>query len=135
MRIYTKVVADLFHHGHVALLRSARELGSHLTVCVVPDERVALLKRRPIMTTEERARVVAACRYVDEVITDGPRVITLSFMAARDFAIYAFGASDEAEYQRKREDCAELPDGMIRRLPYTDGVSTTEILSRVWEAQ
>jgi cytidyltransferase-like protein len=131
MRIYTKLVADLFHHGHVSLLRAARELGTHLTVCVVPDERVALLKRPPIMSTSERAMVVAACRYVDAVITDGPRVITLAFMRDNDFALYAFGAKDDAEYDRKRADCAELPEAMLRRLPYTSGVSTTLIRQRV----
>ena len=131
MRIYTKVVADLFHHGHVSLLRTARELGTHLTVCVVPDERVALAKRRPIMTTGERAAVVAACRYVDAVITDGPRVITLAFMRDNDFSVYAFGARDEAEYAVKLADCAELPETMLRRLPYTSGVSSTEIRRRV----
>jgi cytidyltransferase-like protein len=131
VRIYTKVVADLFHFGHVASLRAARELGTHLTVCVVPDERVALLKRRPIMTTEERVQVVAACRYVDAVITDGPRVTTLAFMRSNDFALYAFGAKDEAEYLQKRQDCAELPEAMLRRLPYARGVSSTEIRRRV----
>lgn len=134
MRVYTKVVADLFHHGHVSLLRAARELGTHLTVCVVPDERVALLKRRPIMTTSERAAVVAACRYVDAVITDGPRAVTLAFMRDNDFGLYAFAAKDEAEYRQKRADCAELPEAMLHRLPYTGGVSTTEIRRRVLES-
>ena len=134
MRIYTKVVADLFHHGHVALLRAARELGAHLTVCVVPDERVAVLKQhRPIMRTDERALVVGACRYVDAVITDGPRQTTLAFMRAHDFAIYAFGGKDDAELQQKRDDCTELPESMIHRLPYTGGVSTSDILRRVLE--
>ena len=131
MRIYTKVVADLFHFGHVELLRAARELGTHLTVCVVPDERVALLKHRPIMNTQERASVVAACRHVDAVITSGPRVTTLAFMHEGGFALYAFGARDEAEYLQKRRDCAELPEAMLRRLPYTGGISTTEIRRRV----
>ena len=52
-------------------------------------------------------------------------------MQAHDFAIYAFGGKDDAELRQKRDDCAELPESMIRRLPYTGGVSTSDILRRV----
>lgn len=131
MRIYTKMVGDLFHAGHAAFLREARALGSHLTVCVVPDERVAAAKRAPVMSTAERAAVVAACRHVDAVITDGPREITRAFMAERGFDLYAFGARDDAELRVKLADCADLPERMRVRVPYTDGISTTELIQRV----
>ena len=133
MRVYAKVVADLLHPGHIAFFRAARALGTHLTVGVVPDERVARVKRRPIMTTEERAAIVAGCRHVDAVITDGPRAITLAFMRERGFGLYAFGARDEAERQVRLCDCAELPADMVVQLPYTDGISTTELIRRVVE--
>ncbi len=131
MRVYTKMVGDLFHAGHAAFLREARSLGSHLTVCVVPDERVAAVKRRPIMNTEERVAVVAACRYVDTVITDGPKEITRSFMNAGGFDLYAYGAHDEAELATKLADCADLPQQMRVRLPYTTGISTSNLIERV----
>lgn len=130
-RIYAKVVADLFHHGHVEFFRAARALGSHLTVCVVPDERVALAKRRPVMSTAERVAVVAACRYVDAVISDGPKVISLAFMRQGGFDLYAFGAVDDEELRVKLDDCRELPAGMAVRLPYLHGISTTEIIRRL----
>lgn len=131
--IYTKVVADLMHPGHVEFFRQARSLGDSLTVNVVPDERVALAKRRPILSTAERAKMVAACRYVDRVITDGPKVITLEFMQANQFHIYAFGAANGDELRGKLADCVDLPDSMRIRLPYTDGVSTTQLINRILE--
>jgi cytidyltransferase-like protein len=130
-RIYAKVVADLFHPGHVAFFRAARALGDHLTVCVVPDERVALAKRAPVMNTAERSCMVAACRFVDQVINDGPREITLSFMQERGFDIYAVGAIDDAEWQVKLRDCATLPPSMVVRLPYLPGISTSVIIARL----
>jgi len=129
--IYAKVVADLMHPGHVEFFRKARALGDRLTVNVVPDSRVVLAKRRPVMSTDERVELVRACRYVDEVIIDGPKVITRAFMKAGGFHIYAFGANGDDELRGKLADCADLPGEMIARIEYTAGISTTEIIGRV----
>lgn len=129
--IYAKVVADLMHPGHVEFFRKARALGDRLTVNVVPDSRVVLAKRRPVMSTDERVELVRACRYVDEVIIDGPKVITRAFMNAGGFHVYAFGANGDDELRAKLADCAELPAEMIARIEYTAGISTTEIIGRV----
>lgn len=133
MRLYTKLVGDLFHLGHVRFFKAAKKLGSHLTVCVVPDKRVMKMKRKPILNTQERMELIASCRYVDEVIENGPKEITLEFMKSHRFDLYVFGAKDETEYQQKLVDCRHLPSSMVKRLPYTAGISTTEILQRVYE--
>ncbi len=130
-KVYTKVVADLMHPGHVEFFRAARALGDSLTVNVVPDERVVLAKRHPIMTTQERCKMVAACRYVDEVTTDGPKMITRSFMQKNGFHLYAFSASSPGELSGKLADCVDLPDTMKAILPYTSSISTTLLLARI----
>ena len=131
--IYTKVVADLFHAGHVRFLKEARALGDRLIVHVVSDERVALAKRRPIMTQGERLAVVGSCRHVDSAVSEGPRVITLDFMVENGYAIYAYATSDANEAEGKRRDCPDLPDPMVRVLKYTEGISTTALLERIHE--
>ena len=131
MRIYAKIVGDLMHLGHVRFFQAAQSLGSHLTVCIVPDERAARWKRPPIMTTAERMEVVASCRYVDAVICDGPKATTLAFMRERGFQIYAFGAKDDAELREKLADCPDLPEDMRRRIGYTHGISSSDIISRI----
>ena len=50
VRVYVDMVGDLFHAGHVALLREARSHGDRLVVGVLSDETAASYKRRPIMT-------------------------------------------------------------------------------------
>jgi len=129
--IYSKVVGDLFHIGHVRFLREAKALGDRLIVQVVSDERVAVYKRVPFMSQHERAEVVASCVYVDEVHLEGPKTITLDFMDRNGFEIYAYGYSSERESLVKRQDCIELPDQRIRIIPYTPGISTTDIIDRV----
>jgi cytidyltransferase-like protein len=131
--IYTKVVADLFHAGHVNFFRQARELGDRLVVQVVGDARVAAAKRAPLMTQAERLAVVAGCRWVDEAQLDGPRIITRAFMDKNNYAIYAYAAVDEAEAISKRRDCADLPDDRVRVLRYTADISSTLIYQRLRE--
>lgn len=129
--IYTKVVADLFHHGHVSFFRSARALGDRLVVHVVNDDRVSAAKRKPVLTQKERIAIVAACRYVDAVVSDGPKIITKQFLESNGYHIYAFSYSDEKELAVKMSDCSDVPANMLGILKYTDGISTTEIIRRI----
>ncbi len=131
-RVYTRMVADLFHEGHVNFLRAARALGTHLTVCVVSDERVVENKGKlPVMTQAERAAVVAACKHVDAVMTETPGSVTPEYMQQHGFDIYTFACASEQERQDKLKLCASLPEKMIRELPYTSGISTSDLVVRI----
>ena len=133
-RIYTRMVADLFHQGHVNFLRAARSLGTHLTVCVVSDERVLDNKGKPpVMTQSERVAVVSACKYVDAVITESPVNATLAFMQQHDFDLYTFACGSEQERKEKYKQCANIPPEMVREIEYTAGISTSELVTRVLE--
>jgi len=93
-RIYTRLVGDLFHQGHINFLRVARVLGTHLTVYIVSDDRIRQHKgKHPIMMQAERVAIVSACKYVDCVITDSPVKATLKFMQHNDFCIYTFACA------------------------------------------
>lgn len=66
---YVAGAFDMFHIGHLNLLRRAKERCDHLVAGVISDERVYELKNRmPIIPCHERMQVVKGCRYVDEVI-------------------------------------------------------------------
>lgn len=131
--IYTKMVADLFHVGHVHFLMQARSLGDRLVVHVVSDERVAAYKRPPIMTQAERAAVLGACKFVDEVRLEGPKEITAHFMKTNEFNIYVYGYSDLKEAEIKQRDCIDLEESNISIIPYLSGISTTELIKRIKE--
>ena len=61
---------DLFHPGHVQLLKRARELGTRLVVGLSTDEFNALKGKKSVMSFEDRKAVLEACRYVDEVFAE-----------------------------------------------------------------
>lgn len=64
--VYVIGVFDLYHKGHVELLRRAKALGDKLVVAINSDEMAVQYKRRPFLCEEDRLAVVEACKYVDE---------------------------------------------------------------------
>eukprot|EP00866_Antonospora_locustae_P002365 jgi/Antlo1/2365/198 len=71
---------DLFHAGHVSLLKHASTIGSHVTVGLYTDENAKKIHGEyPILSFLERKLVLLSCRYVDEVI-EAPEVITPDFL-------------------------------------------------------
>ena len=129
-RVYVDMCGDLFHAGHVNLLRRARALGDELIAGVMNDVDMAAYKRPPIMTMDERIAVIAACRYVDHVIADAPTCPGPDFLDRHDISIVVHG-SDYTQAQ------IETYYGAIRRthnlmiLPYTPGISTSAIIGRI----
>ena len=68
---YVPGVYDLFHIGHVNVLRNAREFCDHLIAGVVSDELAMRNKGiRPVVPLEERLEIVGSIRYVDEAVTE-----------------------------------------------------------------
>lgn len=62
---YTTGVFDLFHIGHVRVLRNAKSMCDRLIVGVTNDELVSYKNKRPVIPFEERLEIVQSCKFVD----------------------------------------------------------------------
>lgn len=124
------MVADLFHFGHVNFLKQAKSHGDFLLVGVHADEAVTVYKRRPIMTMEERVASVEGCRYVDEVAPNAPITIERDWIEKHNIDLIMHGDDFSPELEAL---CYKTPIemGIYRRIAYTPGISTTEIISRI----
>jgi cytidyltransferase-like protein len=127
------MVADLFHYGHVEFLRQARALGDYLLVGVHADDLVAAHKRNPILNMQERVACVAGCRYVDEVLPNAPWVTGRDWIEKHDIHLVVHGG-DYSQEDLQSTHAVPISMGILRTVPYTPGISTTEIIRRCQEA-
>lgn len=134
MRIgYADMVADLFHWGHVNYLRQCKEHCDYLIVGILQDSDIVRFKGPPIMTTEERAKVVEAIKYVDEV-----QIIPFGYYRnekmleklVKEKSINIWFHGDD-RIDPVPQKYIESVGGEAIFIPYTYGVSSTEIIERV----
>ena len=124
------MVADLFHYGHVELLRQARALGDYLLVGVHSDDLVLAHKRKPILTMEARVACVAGCRHVDEVLANAPWVTGRDWLEKHNIDLVVHG-SDYSQEDLNGTHAVPIEMGILRIVDYTTKISTTEIIRRI----
>lgn len=138
MRVYVDGVWDMFHVGHLNCLEYARaycegdglEKECELIVGVVSDEDAASYKRTPIIPHEERCQIVRALRIVSKVIPACPLVVTRDFLAQHGIHKVVHGFANDADRQKQARFFEDLGDA-FQEIPYTAGVSTTELMRRI----
>ena len=125
---YTTGVFDMFHIGHLNILRRAKEQCEYLIVGISTDEVVESYKHKtPIICFEERCAIVEAIKYVDEVV---PQTSMDKMDAYKKLKFNAlFHGSDwkgSDMYEKITEEFSALGVDVVF-LPHTEGVSSTLI--------
>lgn len=121
---------DLFHIGHLNLIRRSKELCEHLIVGVCSDELIEVYKgRRPYVPLSERMEIVSAIKYVDEVVmVDFSNTNKIDAWKQFHFDCH-FSGSDHADHWKKERDFLEAKGVKMIFFDYTEGISTTQILT------
>lgn len=121
----TKVITygtfDLLHKGHIRLLKRAKALGDHLTVCVSTDEFNAIKGKKAYTSFEDRKYILEAIKYVDEVIPERDWDQKISDVKDHDIGIFVMGDDWEGQFDFLKDYCK------VVYLPRTAGISTTKI--------
>ncbi len=124
---YTTGVFDLFHIGHINLLKNAKGMCDKLIVGVTIDELVAYKGKKALIPFEDRIEVVRSCKYVDAAVPqyDMDKLAACKKLGAK----YLFVGDDwygTEKWKKYEEDFAK--EGIqIVYFPYTQGVSSTKI--------
>lgn len=125
---YTTGVFDLFHVGHLNILRKSKEKCDFLIVGVSTDELTYELKGRfPVIPFSQRMEIIQSIRYVDQVVPE----TSIDKMEAWERLHYdvLFKGSDaqKRESYRQYERALQKVGADVFYFPYTEGISSTEI--------
>lgn len=129
---YTTGVYDMFHVGHLNILKNAKALCDYLIVGVSTDELVLREKKKiPIIPLESRIEIVRAIRYVDQAL---PQIDKNKFEAWKNLRFDAmFVGSDwqgTAQWEKYEEEFSSVGVDIVY-LPHTDGISSTLLRERL----
>jgi len=124
---YTTGVFDLFHIGHLNLLRNARSMCDKLIVGVTTDELVSYKNKKPIIPLYERIEIVKSIKYVDIVI---PQYSMDKFEAWKKLKFDIMFVGDDwygsKKWQKFEKEFKKIGVKIIY-FPYTKGTSSTLI--------
>jgi len=131
--VFTAGIWDLFHRGHLRLLKRAKALGDILVVGIATDRLAEEYKRKPIIPFEQRMEIVEAIKYVDTVV-DYDSLDVTALLKNLDVDIMVVG-EDWGGFpeQKKYKTYLEQNNKKLIRIPYTQDISTTAIRERVIE--
>lgn len=137
--VYTGGTFDLFHSGHVNLLKRCKEIAGESGVVVVSlntDEFIEQFKGKPpICNTEERMAVLESCKYVDQVILNiGGEDSTIAINLVKPNYIVIGSDWAKKDYYSQMGFTQEWLDergiGLVY-VPYTKQISSTNIKARM----
>ncbi|WP_369413773.1 glycerol-3-phosphate cytidylyltransferase [Halomonas alkalisoli] len=112
---------DMFHIGHLRLLRRLAELGDRLIVAVSTEEFNAEKGKKTLIPYDQRTEIIRAIRYVDEVIPEHSWEQKLDDVRRYDVSIFAIGEDWKGRFDFLKPYCDVI------YLPRTEGISSTEL--------
>jgi rfaE bifunctional protein nucleotidyltransferase chain/domain len=131
--VFTNGCFDILHRGHVEYLHQARALGDALVVAVNSDSSVERLKGpgRPVVSQGDRALVLAGLESVTAVTLfheDTPQELLVELLPD---VLVKGGDYTPSEIVGRTE--VEEAGGEVRVIPFIQGRSTTELISKIQE--
>ena len=129
---YTTGVFDMFHIGHLNILKRAKEQCDYLIVGVSTDELVESYKaKKTVIPYDQRAEIIASIRYVDRVVpqTDMNKLAAVTALSADAVFVGSDWKGTEA-WNRYEQEFAKVGCTVVY-LDHTDGISSTMLRERI----
>ena len=125
-RVITFGTFDVFHIGHVNILKRAKEFGDLLIVGVSSDSLNFSKKQRyPIYSQEERIEIISSLKFVDHVFIEESLDLKLEYIRKYEASLLVMGDDWKGRFDWVKDECEVI------YLPRTPSISTTEIIEIV----
>ncbi|MFW6029186.1 MAG: phosphoenolpyruvate mutase [Halanaerobiales bacterium] len=124
-KVYLAMSTDLIHHGHINIIKKARELGE-VTVGILTDEVIASYKRFPLLTFEERKTIIENIKGVDHVIKQEELDYVLNLEKLKpDYVVHGddWKHGSQKSIRERVKRTLENWGGQLIEVKYTDDVS------------
>lgn len=129
---YTTGVFDMFHIGHLNILRRAKEQCDYLIVGVSTDEVVENYKhKKPIIPFAERAAIVEAIKYVDKVVPQTSMDKLEAWKELKFDALFHGTDWQNSDMYNKIEKELNSVGCDVVFIPHTDGISSTLLAEKL----
>lgn len=129
---YTTGVFDMFHIGHLNILKRAKELCDYLIVGVSTDELVEAYKHhKPIITFSERIAIVDSIKYVDKVVPQESMDKLIAWDKLRFNVMFHGDEWKGTDLYNKYEEEFSKVGAKIIYLPHTDGISSSILRKKI----
>lgn len=132
---YTTGVFDMFHIGHLNILKQAKEMCDYLIVGVSTDEVVQEYKHKtPIIPFEDRLAIVEAIRYVDKAVPQTTMDKMVAYKELHfDALFHGSDWKDSTMYDKIEKSFSAIGVDVVF-LPHTDGISSSLIRDKLDKA-
>ena len=120
-KVITYGTFDLFHFGHLEILRRAKKLGEYLVVAISTDKFNEIKDKKCVYPFEHRINIVEAIKYVDEVIPENNWNQKRHDILKNEIDIFTMGN----DWEGKFNDLTDICD--VIYLPRTPNISATKI--------
>ncbi len=120
-KVITYGTYDLFHIGHLNMIKRAKELGDHLTVAVSSDVFNEGKGKTCVIKDTDRLAIVDAIKYVDHAILETSWEQKIEDVKKYDIDVFVIGDDWKGKFDFLKEYCE------VVYLSRTEGISTTEL--------
>ena len=121
-RVITYGTFDLFHIGHLNILKRAKAFGDYLVVAISSDEFNLVKHKECVYSYADRAAIVNAIKYVDMVIPETNWEQKTHDIKENEIDVFVMGDDWKGKFDKQLYGLCE-----IVYLPRTDGISTTQV--------
>lgn len=131
--VYVGMAADIIHKGHINLLNEASKYGK-VIVGLLTDEAIESYKRKPIINYENRHIVISSLKMIDKVIQQESKYWGNNIKLLQpDYVVHGDDWNIGVMNDIKRDVVKTLSEigGELIEVPYTSGISTTEIIGKI----